>query len=176
MISNAIFVDPNDQSPWFYHRWLLAIDKYMDLQNPDPETLLHKIIFDRSNNRIFYQFFRPFREHPFESIIIVTKEGQTISVNDIVWEKNEQSSCDLWYHEIENVTTIDVISFQYSGKQYTVDLPQLDEKSNLQVNVITPLGKEKRCKTGSRLDSAKVDNLKLLQELEPDNKCKFQPF
>uniref|UniRef100_A0A3P8UVU2 Geranylgeranyl transferase type-2 subunit alpha n=1 Tax=Cynoglossus semilaevis TaxID=244447 RepID=A0A3P8UVU2_CYNSE len=51
LVQNAFFTDPNDQSAWFYYRWLLG--------RADREEMISCVYVDRDDERVAVAFSRP---------------------------------------------------------------------------------------------------------------------
>uniref|UniRef100_T1KVM9 Geranylgeranyl transferase type-2 subunit alpha n=1 Tax=Tetranychus urticae TaxID=32264 RepID=T1KVM9_TETUR len=168
-VSNAIFVDPNDQSPWFYHKWLLAVDQLINYQHSKPDSFIHKIVFDKSNGRMIYQFHKPLRRPPFIESSFTTDDDQNVTLTNIEWKKIEPLSSYIWYHQIGNYS-IKQVNFNFEGKDFAINLNNLDSESNLKISIVSEMPRTNTSNPESKLDENKLRNLNLLLELEPDNK------
>ncbi|XP_070810104.1 geranylgeranyl transferase type-2 subunit alpha isoform X1 [Pituophis catenifer annectens] len=63
LVQNAFFTDPNDQSAWFYHRWLLG--------RGDPEPTIRCVYVNRENTSLAVAFSHPVAVAPASHDLIV---------------------------------------------------------------------------------------------------------
>ncbi|XP_053218777.1 geranylgeranyl transferase type-2 subunit alpha isoform X2 [Podarcis raffonei] len=63
LVQNAFFTDPNDQSAWFYHRWLLG--------RADPEPTIRCVYVSREDTSLAVAFSHPVAVAPASHDLIV---------------------------------------------------------------------------------------------------------
>lgn len=63
LVQNAFFTDPNDQSAWFYHRWLLG--------RADPAPTIRSIYVSREDDTLAVAFSHPVEVAPASHDLIV---------------------------------------------------------------------------------------------------------
>ncbi|GAB1610385.1 geranylgeranyl transferase type-2 subunit alpha-like, partial [Argonauta hians] len=95
IVQNAIFTDPDDQSAWFYHRWLMGRGRI------EPEFL--HVVFSPTNNTLSISVTKPI--HPTDG-----DEKVTVSIND----QPVNPSTTQWYNPFHT---------DYHSPVWTLDLP-----------------------------------------------------
>ncbi|XP_020774504.1 geranylgeranyl transferase type-2 subunit alpha [Boleophthalmus pectinirostris] len=71
LVQNAFFTDPNDQSAWFYYRWLLG--------RADREEMISCVYVSRDEERVVVGFSRPVNAQSSGLLLVV--DGQPLKVD-----------------------------------------------------------------------------------------------
>ncbi|XP_033821408.1 geranylgeranyl transferase type-2 subunit alpha [Periophthalmus magnuspinnatus] len=71
LVQNAFFTDPNDQSAWFYYRWLLG--------RADREEMISCVYVSRDEERVVVGFSRPVNAQ--SSGLLLVLDGQPLRVD-----------------------------------------------------------------------------------------------
>nr|CAB3265391.1 geranylgeranyl transferase type-2 subunit alpha [Phallusia mammillata] len=98
LVQNAFFTDPNDQSAWFYHRWLLG--------RGDKEQYIVSLIVNRSPPSVFCCLRKPVKM--FNGTLSVDDTTQTVDWTSSMSERYSH----LWFCKLED-------GFK-KGQQHTV--------------------------------------------------------
>ncbi|KAJ8280006.1 hypothetical protein COCON_G00070720 [Conger conger] len=79
LVQNAFFTDPNDQSAWFYYRWLLG--------RAEREEMISCVYVSREGERVIVAFSRPVNALSAGLLLVV--DGQPLTVD---WRSTFQNS------------------------------------------------------------------------------------
>ncbi|XP_053204252.1 geranylgeranyl transferase type-2 subunit alpha-like [Panonychus citri] len=135
------------QGLWLYFWWLCLMR--FDIQKSESSKLsdpiVHRIILDNDARILFYQFNYCLRQHPFNEITLIERNGDksTHTINE--WLSIGQLPSDILYHKIDekvNCENIDEITFNYLGETHLIKLPPLNQ-SNLSFSTINELPKSR---------------------------------
>ncbi|XP_033626291.1 geranylgeranyl transferase type-2 subunit alpha-like [Asterias rubens] len=166
LVQNAFFTDPNDQSGWFYHRWLLGrADKPQEIQ------LLY--VF-RNPARIIAVFAQPINLAENSSEISVTIDGEK-SLGAWRNSKGTKDHALVWIHEVNaNVLTAshDVcLSMEDTnvGRQCRMSEDETESWSRDTTDAMGLFSAQLSVEKSGVL-TQELESCQQLQELEPDNK------
>ncbi|XP_008305382.1 geranylgeranyl transferase type-2 subunit alpha [Cynoglossus semilaevis] len=70
LVQNAFFTDPNDQSAWFYYRWLLG--------RADREEMISCVYVDRDDERVAVAFSRPVNALTVGLLLVLDGQPQKV--------------------------------------------------------------------------------------------------
>ncbi|XP_071508006.1 geranylgeranyl transferase type-2 subunit alpha-like [Diadema antillarum] len=165
LVQNAFFTDPNDQSAWFYHRWLLGrSEKPMSIQT---------LCINRPLNQLMTTFSRPVNLHPGHQRPEVLVNGGVVKGK---W-KNSRGTTNhsiMWIFELsENVLrdaeTVEVRLDRNVSRMCQLSKDVLEgwsrEEQEARSLFTAELSDEK-----SELLKSELESCQQLQELEPENK------
>ncbi|XP_078501071.1 geranylgeranyl transferase type-2 subunit alpha [Lissotriton helveticus] len=168
MVQNAFFTDPNDQSAWFYHRWLLG--------RADNEESLRCLLISREGSWVAVSFSRPVMIPPGSDDLMlfldqtplkVSWKNPTVRTFGSVWTCNlpEGSLSDLCPRHDLRVFWKDGLGEMecslFRGRQENWCQDSCTEAQTFRCD----LSVEKSTVLQSELESCKE-----LQTLEPENK------
>ena len=162
LVENALFTDPSDQSPWFYHKWLMSTDygNKVILNNSKVEhgISIEKVIFNSNNSMLALELSRPIKTGPKLSVIINNV------CNEIEWNSIDSVISSIWYCFVDykSLTSLSLeeINLTHSSQDQNEIIVWKRNNDNLKSNQI-------------ELDDVYLKQLKLLHELEPENKCNY---
>ncbi|KAJ8041793.1 Geranylgeranyl transferase type-2 subunit alpha [Holothuria leucospilota] len=172
LAQNAFFTDPNDQSAWFYHRWLLGRGK--------KQQSLRMLNVNKKQRRLFVTFS--------QAVNIAKDGGIIVYLNDKAVEgtwhtpSGENIYSLLWIFELSGVQVLDgPVSFKVEFELPGNGTTQLTANCSDGIDKLTVESDSEKDKAHawftSQLSSEKTDVLekelescKQLQELEEDNK------
>lgn len=170
LVQNAAFTDPNDQSVWFYHRWLLG-----RAQKP---LQINLIYISKSLQKIFVQLSKPILLEEVENFLKIHINTEIINTK---WNKPTPSTfaSSVWICliPIENLVgdqnfevTISLIINDHSDK-FKCLLEAKEEEKYLynEINKSNIFRDEMNASTTSVLER-ELESCQQLQELEPNNK------
>lgn len=166
----AIFTDPNDQSPWFYYKWLIAADQYISYESPKPSDIIYRIIVDYKANRLIFQFHEYLSKSPFETITLLNSTNEPTKIDNCSWTKLEPCSSYLWLLSVPN-NDIAKINFNLMGKHYDITFDR-DPESQLGISVVSNIRLGTHQNPESKLTDENLQLLQNIHEMEPENKCK----
>lgn len=110
LVQNAFFTDPNDQSAWFYYRWLLG--------RADREDLISCVYVSRDEERVVVGFSRPVNAQSCGLFLVV--DGQPLRVEwRSVHPRFKQSPvwiCELPPGTISDITNEHNLTVHWSEK------------------------------------------------------------
>lgn len=172
LAQNAFFTDPNDQSAWFYHRWLLGRGK--------KQQSLRMLNVNKKQRRLFVTFS--------QAVNIAKDGGIVVYLNDKAVEgtwhtpSGENIYSLLWIFDLSGVQVLDgPVSFKVEFELPGNGTTQLTANCSDGIDKLTVESDSEKDKAHawftSQLSSEKTDILekelescKQLQELEEDNK------
>ncbi|XP_005091696.1 geranylgeranyl transferase type-2 subunit alpha isoform X2 [Aplysia californica] len=90
LVQNGFFTDPDDQSNWFYHRWLMG--------RGDQKQAINLLFVSRAEKRVLLSFALPVQVGA-ETSIVVDCDGS--SLLDVVWHNQDRDDTfsTLWISE-----------------------------------------------------------------------------
>ncbi|KAJ8371850.1 hypothetical protein AAFF_G00299450, partial [Aldrovandia affinis] len=96
LVQNAFFTDPNDQSAWFYYRWLLG--------RAEREEMISCVYVSREGERVVVAFSRPVNALSIGLLLVV--DGQPLKVD---WKSVHPRfrHCPVWICELAPGTVSD---------------------------------------------------------------------
>ncbi|XP_036373461.1 geranylgeranyl transferase type-2 subunit alpha [Megalops cyprinoides] len=96
LVQNAFFTDPNDQSAWFYYRWLLG--------RAEREEMISCVYVSREGERVIVAFSRPVNAQAVGLLLVV--DGQPLQVD---WRSVHPRfrHCPVWICELPPGTISD---------------------------------------------------------------------
>uniref|UniRef100_A0A668APB8 Geranylgeranyl transferase type-2 subunit alpha n=1 Tax=Myripristis murdjan TaxID=586833 RepID=A0A668APB8_9TELE len=154
LVQNAFFTDPNDQSAWFYYRWLLG--------RAEREEMISCVYVSREEERVVVAFSRPVNVSAFTLIHIWN------FVHFLTWTQ----ICDLPPGTISDITNEHNLTVHWTEKHthrdcalYTGRNESWCRDSATDQELFSELSVEKTSVLQSELQSCNQ-----LQELEPLNK------
>ncbi|KAH9414314.1 hypothetical protein DERP_008513 [Dermatophagoides pteronyssinus] len=174
-VKNAIFTDPNDQSPWLYFRWLIDFEQELlsfgDEKEISPKcyTQIERFVWSQNHHLLAIEFNRSLDRFPFEILI----NQQKIDLNSFHSKFNGK----IWivrYVDQPKTSSSDSIRFEFSKNQTTI----LKHEFNVEnindccvynrIFVDNDYGQRQNIRTN--LIRKRIDDLNVLLEIESDSK------
>lgn len=164
LVENAIFTDPSDQSPWFYHKWLTSTNCGKKVLTRDQSFKIIKVIFHKPSSKLSVVFTNPV---PLPQRLTITIDGVVMNFSQQKWVSvnSHKISC-LWTLKLkENIKSIVI-----SGEFFNALEMKLNNLTDLFVwnDLVSQTNNEIMFLQDSHLSS-----LQCLLDMEQDNKCKL---
>ncbi|RWS15486.1 geranylgeranyl transferase type-2 subunit alpha-like protein [Dinothrombium tinctorium] len=179
LVENAVFTDPNDQSPWFYHKWLLATNHGENIISfaesiESNEISLQKVIYDKQNRVLITVFDKSTINCPYDVI-------------DIEFENEVKSPSPQWFSALNDYSRIWHLTFPFQKPFQSITLKCTNKELPYEIRdskLLFPVDFTADTLVHSFKDndllndsferkSLKKDqilNLRCLRDMEPDNK------
>uniref|UniRef100_A0A8D3AWD8 Geranylgeranyl transferase type-2 subunit alpha n=1 Tax=Scophthalmus maximus TaxID=52904 RepID=A0A8D3AWD8_SCOMX len=171
LVQNAFFTDPNDQSAWFYYRWLLG--------RAEREDMISCVYVSRDEERVAVAFSRPVNAQSVGLLLVLDGQPQRVEWRSVHprFKHSPLWICDLPPGTISDISYEHNLTVHWTEKHihrdcalYTGDTCKLLSglcygSGTLQVPSWSELSVEKTSVLQSELQSCNQ-----LQELEPLNK------
>ncbi|XP_074594770.1 geranylgeranyl transferase type-2 subunit alpha-like [Brevipalpus obovatus] len=167
VVMKAIFTDPNDQSPWFYYKWLIAADQFITYQPPQPFDPIYRLIFDPPQSRVVFQFHESFRNPPFDHIKYQLSNQELKEMKQLNWRNHNDSSSHIWFLDLGEAS-ISRLLFDFRGKSY--DIPITCSSEDPFWTVLGDIPHGEGLNPNSKLTGENYKQLLDIYELEPKNK------
>ncbi|XP_006811905.1 geranylgeranyl transferase type-2 subunit alpha-like [Saccoglossus kowalevskii] len=166
LVQNAFFTDPNDQSAWFYHRWLLG--------RAEAPQSIRSVLICRSINRIVVCFTKP---------LDIVQQPLSVSINGNLIKTSWYSASNrdvyslVWIFQIPDTVLNDdtdaVILISLNNDQISKHciLKKGDTECVIKDNSTpeTVFSSDLSAETSAVLQN-EFESCQQLQELEPENK------
>ncbi|XP_072013329.1 geranylgeranyl transferase type-2 subunit alpha-like [Amphiura filiformis] len=168
LVQNAFFTDPNDQSAWFYHRWLLG-----KAEKAQGINLLH---VSRDQHRLVVVFTQPIQLSTEKDTCQVTIDGSIVAGR---WtnSKGSNSHSMVWIFDIPDTALTSnsqhLIQVQLNPDQSTQQCTLLKDASEVlwrDTEQTESLFTSELSAEKSDVLTKELESCQQLQELEPDNK------
>ncbi|XP_059140969.1 geranylgeranyl transferase type-2 subunit alpha-like [Physella acuta] len=176
LVQNGFFTDPDDQSNWFYHRWLMG--------RGEQKQAVNYFMMSRSEKRVLVSFVKHVQVGKKEHILLECNES---NLENLSWHNQEGNNMfsTMWisfhYHIAENVTlpekTDCCIKLTLFDCDSAVCSSSLQLKQNDCTNQILSLNSSETSRFSQELSAVKAETLqqelesvRQLMELETDNK------
>lgn len=167
LVQNAFFTDPNDQSAWFYYRWLLG--------RADREEMISCVYVSRDEERVVVGFSRPVNAESSGMFLVLDGQPQRVEWRSFHprFKQSPVWICDLPPGTISDITNEHNLTVHWSEKPTQRDCALYAGRAKSwcrdsatdQELFRSELSVEKTSVLQSELQSCKQ-----LQELEPLNK------
>lgn len=167
LVQNAFFTDPNDQSAWFYYRWLLG--------RAEREEMISCVYVSRDEERVVVGFSRPVNAESSELFLVLDGQPQRVEWKSFHprFKQSPVWICDLPPGTISDITNEHNLTVHWSEKPTQRDCALYAGRAESwcrdsatdQELFRSELSVEKTSVLQSELESCKQ-----LQELEPLNK------
>lgn len=180
IIKNAIFTDPNDQSPWLYFKWLLKFENSLiTVEEPTTNVARFLLINKSEDHHLFAIEFT-------EPILRITDLDLQLKIdNNLVefenWHLLDNHDGSIWLATIKvhiksnNVDQRDFllsIKNQVIHQKFSYKIPINDKvNSYIYVNNYYQMCDEKQKNISNR-----IEDLKILLDIESDSKCTYFEF
>lgn len=170
LIKNAIFTDPNDQSPWFYFKWLLKFENSLITAEESKTNVTRFILIHETEDRHLFaiEFSEPMTKLDLQLKIdnnLVEFENWNSILNGSIWlaiVKAKIKSNDLDQHDFLLTIQNQVIYQQFSYQN------QLDEQI---ICYVYTSNCYEICDEKLKNISNRIEDLKILLDIEADSKC-----
>lgn len=167
LVQNAFFTDPNDQSAWFYYRWLLG--------RAEREEMISCVYVSRDEERVVVAFSRPVNAQSVGLLLVLDGQPQRVEWRSVHphFKQSPVWICDLSPGAISDITNEHNLTVHWTEKPTHKDCALYTGRSESwcretatdQELFRSELSVEKTSVLQSELQSCNQ-----LQELEPLNK------
>lgn len=169
-ITTALWVDPNDQSAWYYYGWLLsAYNQETKDKLTGSDQFVKAVLFDDVHKLLIFYFNQAYKSPPFDSLK-VWRANESIVVCPC-WQRVDENYSLIWYFkcDLDFITNLD---FSLNGQNLHIEFEQFNETCGSKIWRSKSVQSANLTKKVKPLTQEKINNLKSLLDMEPENKCK----
>ena len=170
LVQNAFFTDPNDQSAWFYHRWLLGRGCH--------SLSIKCILFNGKTNTIAVVLSKPIGIHTMSNFKLSLEINQD-KITPVHWntpsgEYSQIWKCSLDENKVTVTSSFDITVRLIQGdtdliSSLVLTVSDVDSECHTIVRQSKMFSQELSGATISILEN-ELESCEQLHELEPDNK------
>lgn len=170
IITTAVWVDPNDQSAWYYHGWLLSVyEQKPIIDSFGLDQFVKAVLFHTNHKHLIFYFNQAYTDRPFD-IIKIWNQSESL-IHHPSWIPVDQDFSYIWYFKIE-INSITAIDFTLNCQNLHIEFDHSNKPFDSKIWFSKNVQSETFNKKLRPLNQEKIDNLKLLLSTEPENKCK----
>ncbi|XP_058495378.1 geranylgeranyl transferase type-2 subunit alpha [Solea solea] len=97
LVQNAFFTDPNDQSAWFYYRWLLG--------RAERDEMISCVFISREDERVAVAFSRPVNAQTIGLLLVLDGQPQKVEWRSV---HPRFKFCPVWICDLPHGTISDI--------------------------------------------------------------------
>ncbi|RWS24434.1 geranylgeranyl transferase type-2 subunit alpha-like protein, partial [Leptotrombidium deliense] len=173
MVESALFTDPSDQSPWFYHKWLLATNYGKNISsfsttNENFKVTIENIIYDVTSGILAVVFNKSIRKCQY--LVSFKDDSFEHNVQEKSWFSTNEPFSKTWYIFTSFHKSCDVVILTLDASMndpFLVGLPDTIECKRMKGNDKFTMNSI-NCE--HLLSEEKIKSLRCLQAMEPMNK------
>uniref|UniRef100_A0A6Q2WV01 Geranylgeranyl transferase type-2 subunit alpha n=1 Tax=Esox lucius TaxID=8010 RepID=A0A6Q2WV01_ESOLU len=163
LVQNAFFTDPNDQSAWFYYRWLLG--------RAEREEMISCVFVSREEERVAVAFSRPVNVSSSGLMLVLDGQPQRVEWRSVhpSFKHSPVCICELPPGTISDITNEHNLTVHWTEKHTHRDCA-LYTGETIRSCVDSLLGRSELSVEKTSVLQSELQSCNQLLELEPQNK------